>query len=127
MLDDYFRQYGLIAIFTVVAIGVPISMLMMSSMAGRIGLRPNNPTEIKSDTYECGVEPIGGRWELFNFRYYMFAILFVVFDLVVIFLMLWVLVYTSLDTSAKLVMFLFVGMTLLALYYALKKEEVIWI
>jgi NADH:ubiquinone oxidoreductase subunit 3 (subunit A) len=41
--------------------------------------------------------------------------------------MLWVLVYTSLDTSAKLVMFLFVGMTLLALYYALKKEEVIWI
>ena len=80
MLDNYFREYGLIAIFMVVAIGVPTSMLMMSSMAGRIGLRPNKPTEVKSDTYECGVEPIGGRWELFNFRYYMFAILFVIFD-----------------------------------------------
>ena len=80
MLDNYFREYGLIAIFMVVAIIVPASMLMMSLMAGRIGLRPNKPTEIKSDTYECGVEPIGGRWELFNFRYYMFAILFVIFD-----------------------------------------------
>ena len=59
MLDNYFREYGLIAIFMVVAITVPASMLMMSFMAGRIGLRPNKPTEIKSDTYECGVEPIG--------------------------------------------------------------------
>ena len=71
--------------------------------------------------------PVGEAHIQFHFQYYMFAILFVVFDLVVVFLMLWVLVYTSLDTSAKLVMFLFVGMTLLALYYALKKEEVIWI
>ena len=50
MLDNYFREYGLIAIFMVVAIGVPTSMLMMASMAGRIGLRPNKPTEVKSDT-----------------------------------------------------------------------------
>ena len=50
MLDYYFREYGLIAIFMVVAITVPASMLMMSFMAGRIGLRPNKPTEIKSDT-----------------------------------------------------------------------------
>ena len=60
MLDDYFRQYGLIAIFIVVAIGVPISMLMMSWTASRIGLRPNKPTAVKSETYECGVETIRG-------------------------------------------------------------------
>ncbi|MQG70773.1 MAG: NADH-quinone oxidoreductase subunit A, partial [SAR202 cluster bacterium] len=109
MLDDYFRQYGLIAIFTAVAIGVPISMLMMSSMAGRIGLRPNNPTEIKSDTYECGVEPIGGRWELFNFRYYMFAILFVIFDVEVVFLYPWAAKFQQLELFALIEMAVFVG------------------
>ena len=109
MLDNYFREYGLIAIFTVVAIGVPISMLMMSQMAGRIGLRPNNPTAIKSETYECGVEPIGGRWELFNFRYYMFAILFVIFDVEVVFLYPWAAKFLQLELFALIEMAVFVG------------------
>ena len=75
-LDDYFRQYGLIAIFCVVAVAVPVSMLVISWGASRIGLRPRNPSEVKAETYECGMEAIGGHWNLFNFRYYMFAILF---------------------------------------------------
>ena len=61
LLDDYFRQYGLIAIFSVVAIVVPVSMLLLSQMASKIGLRPSTPTLVKSDTYECGMEAIGGR------------------------------------------------------------------
>ena len=84
LLDDYFRQYGLIAIFSAVAIIVPISMLLLSRTAAKIGLRPTTPTGVKSDTYECGMEAIGGRWNLFNFRYYMFAILFVIFDVEVL-------------------------------------------
>jgi len=115
MLDNYFREYGLIAIFTAVAIGVPISILMMSSMAGRIGLRPNKPTEVKSDTYECGVEPIGGRWELFNFRYYMFAILFVIFDVEVVFLYPWAAKFNQLELFALIEMAVFVGILVVAL------------
>ena len=109
MLDDYFRQYGLIAIFLVVAVGVPISMLAMSSMAARIGLRPNKPTDVKSETYECGVEAIGGRWELFNFRYYMFAILFVIFDVEVVFLYPWAAKFLQLPLFALIEMAVFVG------------------
>jgi NADH:ubiquinone oxidoreductase subunit 3 (subunit A) len=57
----------------------------------------------------------------------MFAILFVVFDLVVVFLILWVQVYLALQVSAKVIMMLFLLITLLGLWYAFKKEDVIWI
>ena len=126
MLDDYFRQYGLIAIFTVVAIGVPISMLMMSWMAGRIGLRPNNPTAVKSDTYECGVESIGGKWELFNFRYYMFAILFVIFNVEVVFLYPWAAKFLQLELFALIEMGVFVGILTVGLAYAWRKNDLEW-
>jgi len=126
MLDNYFREYGLIAIFIVVAIGVPISMLMMSHMAGRIGLRPNKPTAIKSETYECGVEPIGGRWELFNFRYYMFAILFVIFDVEVVFLYPWAAKFLQLELFALIEMAVFVGILVVGLAYAWRKNDLDW-
>lgn len=126
MLDDYFRQYGLIAIFLVVAVGVPISMLAMSSMAARIGLRPNKPTEVKSETYECGVEAIGGRWELFNFRYYMFAILFVIFDVEVVFLYPWAAKFLQLPLFALIEMAVFVGILVVGLAYAWRKHDLEW-
>ena len=126
MLDDYFRQYGLIAIFLVVAVGVPISMLAMSSMAARIGLRPNKPTDVKSETYECGVEAIGGRWELFNFRYYMFAILFVIFDVEVVFLYPWAAKFLQLPMFALIEMAVFVGILVVGLAYAWRKHDLEW-
>ena len=116
------HDYIPIGIFAVIALMFPLMNFFMSRF-----FRPDYGNPLKRSTYECGETPVGVAHIQFHFQYYMFAILFVVFALVVVFLMLWVLVYTSLDTSAKLVMFLFVGMTLLALYYALKKEEVIWI
>ncbi|NQW23461.1 MAG: NADH-quinone oxidoreductase subunit A [SAR202 cluster bacterium] len=126
MLDDYFRQYGLIAIFIVVAIAVPISMLTASWMASRIGLRPNNPTEVKSDTYECGVETLGGQWNLFNFRYYMFAILFVIFDVEVVFLYPWATKFLQLELFALIEMAVFVGILVVGLAYAWRKNDLEW-
>ena len=110
----------------VVAITVPASMLMMSFMAGRIGLRPDKPTEIKSDTYECGVEPIGGRWKLFNFRYYMFAILFVIFDVEVVFLYPWAAKFNQLELFALIEMAVFVGILVVGLAYAWRKNDLDW-
>ena len=126
MLDDYFRQYGLIAIFIVVAIAVPVSMLTMSWMASRIGLRPNKPTEVKLDTYECGVETLGGQWNLFNFRYYMFAILFVIFDVEVVFLYPWATKFLSLELFALIEMAVFVGILVVGLAYAWRKNDLEW-
>ena len=108
MQEDYFRQYGLVAIFVVVSFAVPASMLFMSWMSSRIGLRPANPTPVKLDTYECGMEAIGGRWVQFNFRYYMYAVLFVIFDVEVVFLYPWASKFLKLELFALIEMAAFV-------------------
>ena len=126
MLDDYFRQYGLIAIFSGVALIVPISMVTASWMMSRLGLRPTNPTPVKSETYECGMEAIGGRWNLFNFRYYMYAILFVIFDVEVVFLYPWAAKFLHLELFALIEMLVFVLILLVGFAYAWRKRDLEW-
>ena len=126
MLDDYFRQYGLIAIFFGVALFVPISMVTVSWMMSRLGLRPTNPTPVKLETYECGMEAIGGRWNLFNFRYYMYAILFVIFDVEVVFLYPWAAKFLQLELFALIEMLVFVLILLVGWAYAWRKRDLEW-
>ena len=126
MLDDYFRQYGLIAIFVVVSFVVPTSMLMMSWSMSRLGIRPQNPTAVKLETYECGMEAIGGRWRQFNFRYYMFAVLFVVFDVEVVFLYPWAAKFLQLELFALIEMMAFVMILMVAWAYAWRKKDLEW-
>ena len=126
MLEDYFRQYGLIAIFTVLAVLVPTGMLLMSQLASWAGLRPRNPTPVKLETYECGVETIGGRWNQFNFRYYMFAILFVIFDIEVVFLYPWATKFLRLELFALIEMAVFVAILLVGWAYAWNKRDLEW-
>ena len=89
MDDDYFRQYGLIAIFAALAVGVPTGMILMSWMLSLVNIRPQLPDPIKQSIYECGFETLSGRWSQFNFRYYSFALIFIVFDIEVVFLFPW--------------------------------------
>ena len=126
MLDDYFRQYGLIAIFAGVAIIVPTSMLMGSLLLSRLGFRPNNPTPVKLETYEGGMEAIGGRWNLFNFRYYTFAILFVIFDVEVVFLYPWAAKFLQLELFALIEMVVFVLILMVGWAYAWRKRDLEW-
>ena len=126
MQDDYFRQYGLVAIFVVVAFIVPVSMLLMSWMSSRFGIRPNNPTPLKLETYECGMEAIGGRWGQFNFRYYMYAVLFVIFDVEVVFLYPWASKFLQLKLFALVEMAAFVAILLVGWAYAWRKRDLEW-
>ena len=126
MLEDYFRQYGLIAIFGLVAVAVPTSMIALSWLNSRVGLRPNNPTEVKSEPYECGVQTIGGAWNQFNFRYYLYAILFVIFDVEVIFLYPWATKFISFELFAMIEMAIFVGILMVGLAYAWRKRDLEW-
>lgn len=126
MLEDYFRQYGLIAILGVVAIVVPVSMLTMSWLASRVGIRPKNPTPVKSETYECGVETIGGAWNRFHFRYYLYAILFVIFDVEVVFLYPWATKFIGLELFALIEMGVFVAILLVGWAYAWRKRDLEW-
>ena len=126
MLDDYYRQYGLIAIFAVVAFIVPASMLGMSWMASKVGIRPTKPNPVKSQIYECGMETIGGRWSQFNFRYYMYALLFVIFDVEVIFIYPWAVQFNKLGLFALVEMFVFIMILLVGWAYAWRKQDLEW-
>ena len=126
MLDDYFRNYGLIAIFAVVAFIVPASMMMVSWLASKVRIRPEVPGEVKSDIYECGMQAIGGRWGQFNFRYYMYALLFVIFDVEVIFIYPWAVRFNRLGLFALIEMAVFLLILLVGLVYAWRKQDLEW-
>jgi NADH-quinone oxidoreductase subunit A len=101
-------------------------MLLMSYVASRVGIRPRNPTLVKLETYECGVETIGGRWNQFNFRYYMYAILFVIFDVEVVFLYPWATKFLQLELLALIEMAVFVLILLAGWAYAWRKRDLEW-
>ena len=125
-MDEYFRQYGLIAIFAIIAVMVPVSMIMASRMTSMLGIRPNSPSPVKLETYECGMEALGGRWSQFNFRYYMYAILFVIFDVEVVFLYPWAAKFRQLELFALIEMAVFVLVLLVGLAYAWRKKDLEW-
>ena len=89
--------------------------------------RPRKVTAWQDKTYECGSEPIGQARVQFRFQYYSYGIIFLVFDLVATFLMIWTVAYSKLSTQATIFVLLFLGMLLLGVTYALKKEEFVWI
>ena len=130
MPDDYFRLYGLIAIFFALAVAVPTGMLLASWMLSLLKIRPHNPSAVKQSIYECGFETISGRWSLYNFRFYGFALIFVVFDVEVVFLFPWAASFGALSAQfgafVLLEMAAFVGILVVGWLYAWRKGSLEW-
>jgi len=125
---SFFEQYGTVAVLVVVGC-VVYSVIMVGNRL----MRPSVPTPQKLTTYECGVEALGTGWSQMNIRYYVFAFLFVIFDVEAIFLFPWAVVIGDLDAAttpsavfALVAMFLFVGTLLEGLAYAWKKGVLRW-
>jgi len=118
LADDYLP----VAVFAIISILFPILTFWITKY-----FRPHNPTKLKSSTYECGEIPEGEAQVQFHFQYYMYAIIFVVFDVVTLFFLLWALMFNELGIEAKVLMGAFIGVLLIGVTYALKKEAKIWI
>src|SRR5881409_4218651 len=122
LLDAYVP----VVLFLLVALSFPL----LTFFATRL-FRPTHPTPLKDLTYECGELPEGEAAIQFHFQYYMFALIFVIFDVAAVFLLLWAFAWGGLLNSAspvaKFSIFLFLGIMFVATQYALKKEEVIQI
>jgi NADH-quinone oxidoreductase subunit A len=131
LLDDYFRSYGLIAIFAAVAVAIPSGMLMASWTLSLLKIRPQFPSAIKQSIYECGFQTLSGRWSGFNFRYYSFALLFVVFDVEVVFLFPWAasfgLLSAEFGSFVLLEMVAFVAVLVVGWLYAWRKGALEWV
>jgi len=83
-------DFGLLGLFIIVAVLVSFMFLITPIVLRFIGLAPKNkPNPVKNSTYECGMEPAGKAWIQFNFRFYFFAIMFVAFDVLTVFLYPW--------------------------------------
>ena len=129
-MDEYFRQYGVIAIFASLAVAIPVGMFLISWLLSLVKVRPNNPSEVKSSIYECGFETITERWSQFNFRYYSIALLFVIFDVEVVFLFPWAASFGTMSAQFGLFvlaeMSVFIGILVLGWVYAWKKGSLEW-
>nr|WKT05785.1 subunit 3 of NADH-plastoquinone oxidoreductase [Entransia fimbriata] len=81
----------------------------------------------KKTTYESGIEPMGEAWIQFNIRYYMFALIFVVFDVETLFLYPWAIVFESVGIWAFLEVCIFLMVLIIGLIYAWRKGALEWL
>jgi len=89
-------------------------------------LRPRKPNAVKMQTYECGVETVGDTWVQFKVQYYIYGLIFLVFDVELIFLFPWALAYNRLDFFAFGAGLLFIFLLTDALIYAWRKNALEW-
>ncbi|TLS35828.1 NADH-quinone oxidoreductase subunit A [Pseudalkalibacillus caeni] len=122
LYNVYQNSYLFVFVFLLLGILLPIVALT----AGKL-LRPNKPTPAKQTTYESGIEPFHQSWVQFNVRYYMFGLLFVIFDVETVFLYPWAVAYDKLGIFALIEMLIFMIMLVIGLIYAWKKKVLTWI
>jgi NADH-quinone oxidoreductase subunit A len=125
-MNDYLRQYGFIFILAGVAIAVPVTVLLISWLGTKINARPYRPNPVKYDLYECGMETVGGSWERFNVRYYRFALLFLLFDVEVVFLFPWATRAGALGWSAFGAVLFFIAVMMLGYAYEWRRGGMEW-
>jgi NADH:ubiquinone oxidoreductase subunit 3 (subunit A) len=124
LVDDYFP----VAIFALVAVLFPVLAFYVSRF-----FRPTKQTTLRDTTYECGELPIGQAQVQFHVQFYIYAIIFVVFDIVTVFLLLWAMAYSgtlngmSVTDVPVLFTIIFTAIMLVGVYYAIKKEKILWI
>jgi NADH-quinone oxidoreductase subunit A len=90
-------------------------------------IRPASPSAEKQSTYECGEIPLGGSWIQFNLRFYVIALIFLIFEVEVIFLFPWAVVLKQIGVYALVEMFIFIGILLVGFAYVWKKRDLDWI
>ncbi len=121
LLNLYQNNYMIVVIFLIIGIVLPVVALTF----GRL-LRPHKPEEAKYTTYESGIEPFHDSRIQFNLGYYVFALMFLIFDVETVFLYPWAVAYDKLGIFALIEMLIFVIMLVIGLVYAWKKKVLKW-
>jgi NADH-quinone oxidoreductase subunit A len=121
LLHEYLTRYFPILLFIFVALVFGVATLLLSYL-----VQPKYPESEKLSTYECGSEPFSDARMPFPVRYYIFAMLFVIFDIEVIFLYPWAVVYSKIELIGLIEMLVFIGLFLVAYVYAWRKGALEW-
>jgi len=119
-------QYVPVAILGLVAVSFAAGTLVASVLFGKRG----KDSAIKDSAYECGMLPIGGGSNRFSVKFYLVAMLFILFDIEVVFLYPWAVIYRQMLASHASMIFgsmiCFLGILFIGYIYALKKEAFDW-
>ena len=119
-------QWGHMGFLVAVGVSLPAVALIVSFVLGLFRIRPKDLNAIKQDTYECGVETEGPSWVQFHVGYYVFALLFVIFDIETIFLYPWAVALQQVKLFAFLDALLFMAILAIGYAYAWRKQAFEW-
>jgi NADH-quinone oxidoreductase subunit A len=124
--DAFLTTHAGILVFLVMGIG----FLAFNLVVWRI-IRPSRYSEEKLTTYECGENPTGSAWIQFNIRFYVFALIFIIFDVEAVFLLPWAVVFRKLGEEQGLLPFVeglvFIAILVVALAYVWRKGDLEWV
>jgi NADH-quinone oxidoreductase subunit A len=121
-VSEFLRAYLLVAVFGAAAVLVVSGVLGLGSL-----IRPKHPNRQKLATYESGVDPTGSGFLQSNVRYYVFALLFVMFDVEAVFIFPWALGLEDYDVFGLVEMIVFIVILALGLVYAWRKGVLKWL
>ncbi len=122
MLNEFGRT-GILLLFAVLFPSLPLAI---SFLFRQLRLRPEAPDPVKLDTYECGVETEGDSWVQFNFRYYLVALVFVIFDVEVVFLYSWAVAFPDKLVVGFIEALTFIAVLAVGYAYAWRKHALEW-
>jgi len=114
-------QYAFILILSGIALLIPVAAVVIGHFLG-----PRRPDPIKNETYESGVETIGDTWVQFRAQYYLFALIFVIFDIEAMFLFPFAVAFDQVGLFAVVEAILFVVILAAGLIYAWRKGALEW-
>lgn len=121
-MSNFLRSFLVVVWFALAAVLIAGLLLWVSSV-----LRPSKPTREKMLTYESGVDPVGEGWSQSQVRYYIFALLFVIFDIEAVFIFPWATQLERYGMFGLVEMAIFVFVLLLGLVYAWRKRVLRWV
>ncbi|NJO02759.1 MAG: NADH-quinone oxidoreductase subunit A [Bacteroidia bacterium] len=132
MTESQISAFGIVLLF-----GLGGTMIVVTGLLVSAFLRPKRPNEEKLSPYECGEEAVGSAWNQFNVRYYIIALIFILFEVEVVFLFPWAVVFGQrvlIEASkglwgwfALLEMIVFVGILIIGLAYVWRKGFLEWV
>jgi NADH-quinone oxidoreductase subunit A len=120
-MSEYFESYVTVGAFAALGAVLVLVMLGVATV-----LRPTKPSPGKGAVYECGVDPVGTGWSQTYVRYYVFGLLFLVFDVEAVFIFPWAISAVELGVFGLVAMIIFMLTLLEGLAYAVKKGVLRW-
>ena len=121
-MSEFLRNYLTVAIFGATGLLVAGGFLGLARL-----VRPDRPNPEKTIAYESGVDPVGSGWSQSQIRYYVFALLFVIFDVEAVFIFPWATRLETYGGFGLMEMFVFIFVLLLGLAYAWRKGVLRWV